>query len=152
MLHTTWTHQVSPEWASPEKSELEPTLGSALGSGGCSLKRRTLMLQSKKMNLSHSNHLFKQLEQLIWLREQEKSQHVHLDEMKARRVVGACSHHNCISCFSNFHVFTTTPVFCSESYHICKLGNGQFKIHSDRIRHIFHWPNELVVLREEFVE
>lgn len=45
-----------------------------------------------------------------------------------------------------------SAVFCNESYHICKLGNGQFKIHCDRIRHIFHWPDELVVLGEEFVK
>lgn len=45
-----------------------------------------------------------------------------------------------------------SAVFCNKSYHICKLGNGHFKIHCDRIRHIFHRPDELVVLGEEFVK
>lgn len=43
-------------------------------------------------------------------------------------------------------------VFCKQPYHICELGNGHFKIHSDRVGHIFHWPDELVVLGEEFVK
>lgn len=45
-----------------------------------------------------------------------------------------------------------STVFCSRSYHICKLGNGQFEMHRDRIRYVFHRPDELVVAGEEFVK
>lgn len=55
-----------------------------------------------------------------------------------------------LSVFYNHAQISTA--FCSQSYHICKLGDGQFKVHCDRIRYIFHRPDELVVVGEEFVK
>lgn len=72
--------------------------------------------------------------------------------MSVIRVVGATITITGVALAIGVCLQPSPNLISNESYHICKLGNGHLKIHCDRIRHIFHWPDELVVLGEEFVK
>lgn len=113
--------------------------------------RGDLVLQSKQINLCSLDHSFKHLELLSWQKEQQRSQ-----QDKVSYETHRCNHQNYTTTASAICVCSQPSLNLSsilnESYHICQLGNGHFKIHCDRIRHIFHWPDELVILREEFVK
>ena len=47
---------------------------------------------------------------------------------------------------------STVCVFGCKAYNFDQLRDGDLKLHSDRIRDILHWSDELVISSEQFPE